>query len=121
MPGLVRKSLDSPEETRPFEGGTGQLQLVNTQEGVVGRATFSPGWKWSEHVKPIAGTDSCQVSHVGYVVSGSLVIQTADGGQHRVKAGDFYTIPPGHDAWNNGDEDYVGLEVLSAAEYAKSG
>jgi hypothetical protein len=56
MPGLVRMSLDSPEETRPFEGGTGHLQLVNVTEGVLGRATFLPGWRWSEHVKPIAKT-----------------------------------------------------------------
>ena len=54
MPSLDRKSLDSPEETRPYEGGTGQLQLVNLQAGAVGRATFLPGWRWSEHVKPIA-------------------------------------------------------------------
>ena len=54
MSGLVRKSLDKPEETRPFEGGTGKLELVNLEGGTVGRATFQPGWKWSEHVKPIA-------------------------------------------------------------------
>ncbi len=60
MPGLIRMSLDSPEETRPFEGNSGQLELVNLAEGGVGRATFLPGWRWSEHVKPIAKTDSCQ-------------------------------------------------------------
>ena len=63
MPNLVRKSLDSPEETRPFEDGKGRLDLVNLDEGAVGRATFLPGWRWSQHVKPIANTDSCQVSH----------------------------------------------------------
>jgi len=62
MAGLVRKSLDSPEETRPFEGGTGQLELVNMDGGPVGRATFLPGWRWSEHVMPIAKTDSCQAA-----------------------------------------------------------
>ena len=78
MPGLVRKSLDSPEETRPFEGDSGQLELVSTQEGVVGRATFLPGWKWSEHVKPIAGTDSCQAAHTGYFVSGRMKVVMDD-------------------------------------------
>src|SRR5215469_18911941 len=70
MAGLVRMSLDSPEETRPFVGGTGQLQLVNMTEGGVGRATFLPGWKWSEHVKPIAQTASCQADHRAYFMSG---------------------------------------------------
>ena len=89
MSGLVRKSLDSPEETRPFEGDTGQLQLVNTQEGVVGRATFLPGWRWSEHVKPIAGT------------------------------GDFAAMAPGHDAWVVGDEPCVFIDWQGFADYAK--
>ena len=62
MAGLSRKSLDSPEETRPFEDGKGKLELVNVDPGPVGRATFEPGWRWSEHVKPIAGTDSCQAA-----------------------------------------------------------
>ena len=48
----------------------GKVEIVNIGGGVVGLATFEPGWKWSEHVKPIAGTDSCQASHVGYVISG---------------------------------------------------
>ena len=65
MSGLVRKNLDKPDETRPFEGDTGQLQVVNLDEGAVGRATFLPGWHWSEHVKPIAKTDSCQAAHTG--------------------------------------------------------
>jgi hypothetical protein len=74
MDGLVRKSLNTPEETRPFEGDMGQLELVNTKSGVVGRATFKPGWKWSEHVKPIAKTDSCQAPHTGYFISGRMIV-----------------------------------------------
>jgi hypothetical protein len=57
---LIRKSLDTPEETRKFEAGKGQLDLVTTDGGLVGRARFEPGWRWSEHVKPIAKTKSCQ-------------------------------------------------------------
>src|SRR6266550_4131367 len=76
MPGLVRKSLDSPEETRPFERGTGYVQLVNLEGGAVGRATFLPGWRWSEHVKPIAKTGSCQAAHTG------LLCLWSDEGRH---------------------------------------
>ena len=64
MSGLIRKSLDAPEEVRKFEGDSGQLELVNLDAGPVGRATFKPGWKWSEHVKPIAGTESCQAARL---------------------------------------------------------
>ena len=70
MSGLVKKSLNSPEETRPFQDGTGRLELVNLDGGPVGRGTFEPGWQWSKHVKPIAGTDSCQAAHMGYCISG---------------------------------------------------
>ena len=66
MAGLVRQSLDSPEETRPFEEKSGKQQLVKLDSGSVGRATFEPGWKWSKHVKPIAKTESCQAAHMGY-------------------------------------------------------
>lgn len=68
----------------------------------------------------MAGTDSCQVSHVGYAVSGAIIIQLPDGTQERIAAGESYTIPPGHDAWVEGDEPFVGLEVLSANEFAKA-
>ena len=69
MAGLIRMSLDSPEEVRPFAGDSGQLELVNLAAGPVGRATFKPGWRWSEHVKPIAKTGRCQAALTGYFVS----------------------------------------------------
>jgi quercetin dioxygenase-like cupin family protein len=97
MTGLVRKSLDMPEETRPFEGGTGQLQLVNLDGGAVGRATFLPGWRWSEHVKPIAKTDSCQAAHMGYFVSGRMKVVMDDGEEMEYGPGDFAIMAPGHD------------------------
>src|SRR3954451_23224641 len=71
MAELEVKSFDSPDEVRPFEG-KGQAQVVNVAGRVIGRGTFAPGWRWSENVKPIAGTDSCQVSHLGYCVSGRM-------------------------------------------------
>ena len=76
---LVRKSLDSPEEDRPFEENSGHLELVNLDSGAVGRATFKPGWRWSTHVKPIAGTDSCQAPHLGYFISGRMTVEMDSG------------------------------------------
>jgi quercetin dioxygenase-like cupin family protein len=116
---LVRKSLDSPEETRSFEGGTGQLQLVNTDGGAVGRATFQPGWKWSKHVKPIAKTDSCQAAHVGYVISGRMKVVMDDGTADEFGPGDLVICPAGHDAWTVGNEPCVVIDWAGFGEYAK--
>ncbi|HLG67292.1 MAG TPA: cupin domain-containing protein [Acidimicrobiales bacterium] len=119
MAGIVRKNLDKPEEVRPFEGGTGQLELVNLAGGAVGRATFKPGWRWSEHVKPIAGTESCQAAHTGYYVSGRMKVVMDDGEEAEFGPGDFAVIPPGHDAWIVGDEDCVVIDWQGFADYAK--
>lgn len=119
MAGLVRMSLDSPEETRPFEGGTGQLEVVNTPSGAVGRATFGPGWKWSEHVKPIAKTDSCGANHTCYFVSGRMHVVMDDGEEIDYGPGDFGVIPAGHDAWTVGDEPCVVIDWQGFADYAK--
>lgn len=119
MPGLERKSLNSPEETRPFEGGTGQVELVTLEGGAVGRATFQPGWRWSEHVKPIAGTESCQGAHAGYIISGRMVARMDDGTQMEAGPGDVITIAPGHDGWVVGDEPCVMIDWQSFGEYAK--
>ncbi len=119
MSGLVRKSFDSPEESRPFEQGKGKLDLVNLDNGPVGRAVFEPGWKWSDHVKPIAGTDSCQSAHMGYCVSGRMVVVMDDGEQQEFGPGDFMIAPPGHDAWVVGDEACVMVDWQGVADYAK--
>jgi quercetin dioxygenase-like cupin family protein len=119
MPGPVRKSFDSPEESRPFEGNSGQVELVSLEAGTVGRATFMPGWRWSEHVKPIAKTDSCQAAHVGYVLSGRQVILMDDGTALEIGAGDVVSIPAGHDGWTIGDEPCVVLDFAGMADYAK--
>lgn len=120
MAGLVRMSLDSPEETRPFEAGMGKLELVNTSAGGVGRATFEPGWQWSKHVKPIAKTDSCQAAHVGYFISGRMKIVMDDGEEMEFGPGDFITCAPGHDAWIVGDEQCVVVDWQGFADYAKA-
>ena len=116
---LIRQSFDSPEEIRRFEDGTGQMELVNLEYGAVGRATFEPGWKWSEHVKPIAGTDSCEASHMGYVISGRLRIVGNDGQQMDVGPGDFMECGPGHDAWVLGTEPCVMIDWQGSTDYAK--
>ena len=111
------KSFDDAEETRPFDNG--RVDLVEIAGNNVGRATLEPGGRWSEAVKPIAETDSCQVAHVGYAVSGQLHVVMDDGDEFDIKAGDAYEIAPGHDAWVEGDENYVGVEFESLADYAK--
>lgn len=119
MAGLTRKSFDDPDETRPFEDGMGQLELVHTDNGAVGRATFQPGWVWSKHVKPIAGTDSCEAAHTGYFVSGRMRLRMDDGEEIEYGPGDFAYMPPGHDAWTVGDEPCVVIDWQGMADYAK--
>jgi Cupin domain len=112
------KNFDSPDEVRPFEGN-GQAEVLNIGGKVVGKATFEPGWKWSENVKPIAGTDSCQVSHLGYVISGRMRVFMDDGTEKELGPGDVMAIPPGHDAETVGDEPCVSLDFGEFGDYAK--
>ena len=119
MAGMVRKSLDTPEETRPFEDGMGKLELVNLEGGAVGRATFQPGWKWSKHVKPIAQTDSCQAAHLGYFIGGRMKVVMDDGEEMEFGPGDFSIIPPGHDAWVVGQDPVVVVDISGMRDYAK--
>jgi quercetin dioxygenase-like cupin family protein len=119
MAKLGRMSLDTPQETRPFEQGMGKLELVNLDAGPVGRATFEPGWRWSEHVKPIAGTESCQAAHLGYYISGRMKVVMDDGQEMEFGPGDFAVIPPGHDAWIVGDQPCVVIDWQGFADYAK--
>jgi len=107
-------------ERREFKDGTGQLEVVTTDTGAVGRATFGVGWRWSEHVKPIAGTDSCQAPHMGYVVSGRIHVVMDDGSEEDFGPGDIMIAPPGHDAWTVGDEPCVIIDWQGVADYAKA-
>ncbi len=118
MAGLIRKSLNEPEEVRPFQD-KGKLELVNFDSGPVGRGTFEAGWRWSTHVKPIAGTESCQAAHLGYVVSGRMSIRMDDGQESEFGPGDVMSCPPGHDAWIVGDEACVLIDWQGVADYAK--
>lgn len=119
MSHMIRKNLSSPEETRLFDDGKGKLELVNLEAGGVGRATFEPGWQWSKHVKPIAGTDSCQAAHTGYFISGRMKVVMDDGEEAEFGPGDFSVIPPGHDAWIVGDQPCVVIDWQGFTDYAK--
>ena len=112
------KSFDAPDETRPFEG-KGQVKAVQLAGHTVGHGTFEPGWKWSQNVKPIAGTDSCQVAHFGYVLSGAMTVYMDDGSQVEITAGDVVAIPPGHDAEVSGPEACVMIDFGEIGDYAK--
>jgi quercetin dioxygenase-like cupin family protein len=119
MTGIISRNFDSADETRPFEDGKGKLALLTTDHGPVGRAVFEPGWQWSKHVKPIAGTDSCQAAHVGYVISGQMKIVMDDGESVDTGPGDFISVAPGHDAWVVGDEPCVVLDWAGFGDYAR--
>ncbi|WP_435971834.1 cupin domain-containing protein [Streptomyces sp. Qhu_M48] len=119
MTGIVKKSFDAADETRPFEDGKGRLDLVTGERGAVGRAVFEPGWQWSKHIKPLAGTDSCEASHVGYVVSGRMKVVMDDGDSTEFGAGDYMEVKPGHDAWVIGDEPCVAVDWTGFVDYAR--
>lgn len=116
---LEQKTFSAPDEVRPMSG-KGQVEVVRIGDGVVGRATFEPGWRWSEHVKPIAGTQSCQAAHVGYVISGRQRVRMDDGTEMEFGPGDLIAIPPGHDGWVVGDEPCVLLDFAGMEHYAEA-
>lgn len=116
MNGIDIKRFDSPDETRRFEKG--KFETVDMGSITIGRASYEPGWKWSEHVGPKTGKTRCDVDHVGLVVSGRVMVVMNDGTAIELKPGDLFAIPPGHDSWVIGDEPYVSLHFLGAHEYA---
>ena len=111
------KNLDSPEETRNFDKG--KLDLVKIGGAMVGRAVFQPGWKWSESVKPVAKTKSCEAPHFQYHVSGTIRVRMDDGTERDLKPGDVSLLPSGHDAWVVGDEPVVVVDFQGMRDYAK--
>jgi quercetin dioxygenase-like cupin family protein len=108
--------FDEPFETRQFEKG--RFELYRVGPATIGRATYEPGWRWSEHVGPTAGTPTCQVEHVGLVLRGRAAVRMDDGTERVMKEGDFFYVPPGHDSWVVGDEPYVSLHMLGSEDYA---
>jgi quercetin dioxygenase-like cupin family protein len=111
------KSFGAPDEVRTFEKGV--VELVSVGGSDIGRLTLQPGWRWSEHVKPIAGTDLCEAPHFQYQISGTLHVRMGDGTEFDVHAGDVNALPHGHDAWVVGDEPVVVVDWWGASNYAK--
>lgn len=115
---VILKRFDKPDQVRTFEKG--KFELVQVGGMTIGRASYEPGWKWSEHVGKATGAHSCAVEHVGLVISGRATAAMDDGRIIEMKAGDLFYIAPGHDSWVVGDEPYVSLHFLGAADYAKN-
>jgi hypothetical protein len=117
MASSEHKQFASPDETRPFEKG--RMEILNMSGGVVGKAVLEPGWRWSEHVKPIAKTEWCEAPHFQYHVSGTLHVRMSDGTEFDAKPGDVTALPAGHDAWVVGNEPAVVIDWSGASNYAK--
>lgn len=113
---MIIKRFDEPDEVRYFEKG--KFELITIGGKTYGRATYEPGWRWSEHVGPLAGTASCQVEHLGMVLQGQVGVRMDDGREVVLKAGDVFSIGPGHDSWIIGDEPYMSFHFLGAEAYA---
>ena len=112
-------AFEKPDEVR--EGEKWRLELLNLAGGAqVGRITVKPGWKWSEHVKPVAGTDLCEAPHFQYHLSGVMRIETADGTQFDAVPGQVTSLPAGHDAWVIGDVPVVVVDWYGDSNYAKA-
>jgi hypothetical protein len=119
MAGVQVLNFESADETRT--PAKTRVDLVRVGSTTVGRFVFEPGWRWSECIKPVVGTDSCKARHVGFVQSGSMHVVHDDGTEVDFKPGDAYVIEPGHDAWITGDDQFVGFEFESRAaeDYAR--
>lgn len=114
--GIDVKSIDTPDEKPTFEHG--EVRVVKLGDVSIGRAVFEPGWRWSTDVKPAAGTDSCQIPHTGYIVSGRMRVRMDDGEERDLGPGDAHVVPPGHDAWVVGDEPCVAIDFTGSGAFA---
>jgi hypothetical protein len=114
-----QKTFDQPDETRTFDRG--RVELVHIGDSDIGRLTLEPGWRWSDHVKPLAGTELCEAPHFQYHVRGVLHVVMADGTEFDAGPGDVTALPQGHDAWVVGDEPVVVVDWWGASDYARDG
>jgi uncharacterized cupin superfamily protein len=117
MKGIEVKSFDKPDEVRKFDKG--KLELIKVGDAIVGRATLEPGWKWSESVKPLVNTESCEAPHFQYHLSGTIHVRMDDGTEKDVKAGQVSRLSEGHDAWVVGNEAVVLIDFQGMIDYAK--
>jgi hypothetical protein len=114
---VILKRFETPDETRVLDKG--RFELVILGGITIGRASYEPGWKWSEHVGKATGAKHCTVEHVGLVVSGCATAAMVDGKVTEMRAGDLFYIPSDpHDSWVVGDEPYVSLHFMGASHYA---
>jgi hypothetical protein len=113
------RTFESPDEVRTFEKG--RLELLEIGGGTVGRLVLEPGWRWSDHVKPIAGTEWCEAPHFQYHATGTIRIRMADGTEFDAGPGELTALPAGHDAWVVGDEPAVMIDWHGASTYAREG
>jgi hypothetical protein len=114
---VILKRFEAPDEVRVFPKG--RFELVHLGGMTIGRATYEPGWKWSEHVGPGVGATRCKVAHVGLVLSGTATAAFDDGTVFELHAGELFYIPPiPHDSWVVGDQPYVSLHFLGSEHYA---
>lgn len=114
---VILKRFEAPDETRLFDKG--KLEIVRIGGMTIGRASYEPGWRWSEHVSPIAGTPLCEVEHVGMVLSGRAMAALPDGTEVELSAGSLFHVPSvPHDSWVIGEENYVSLHFMGADQYA---
>lgn len=111
-------SFNQPDETRAFNNG--KAEILNIDDTPIGRLVLQPGWRWSNDVKPLAGTDSCEAPHFQYHVSGRLAIRMDDGTEFIAGPGDVTSLPKGHDAWVVGDEPVVVVDWFGASNYARA-
>ena len=115
---IILKRFETPDETRVFDKG--KFEIIRLGGMTIGKASYEPGWKWSEHVSPLAGTALCEIEHVGMVVSGSAMVALSDGTEVELSPGSLFYVPRvPHDSWVIGDEPYVSLHFLGAADYSK--
>ena len=114
---VILKRFEDPDEVRTFEKG--KFEIVHLGAMTIGRASYEPGWRWSAHVGAASGQKSCQVEHVGLVLSGRATAAMDDGRIIEMKAGDLFYIAPGHDSWVIGDEPFVSLHLMGAGDYAQ--
>jgi quercetin dioxygenase-like cupin family protein len=116
---VILKRFEQPDEVRTFEKG--RLELIHIHGMTIGRATYDPGWRWTTHVAPVAGTELCEVEHVGMVLSGRAGVLMRNGETYELAAGGLFYVAPGHDSWVIGDEPYVSLHFLGSDSYARGG
>lgn len=118
MARLQRKDLAKPDEVREFAAGS-RVEIFQLEDVVVGRTVWQPGWRWSEVVKPIAGTELCEYHHLGYSISGRFRVEMPDGTEMEIPPNHVYEIPSGHDAWVVGDEPWVAIDWAGMRSFAR--